>query len=176
MTHNLHKHLTHNIKKNLPIFSLNIGDPFELEKKIPEFRKLNPRYHLSNVKAWHSSFFTYKETTIFDDCINYLVELSNKIISEYYDNLPIKHKCIHMWVMEYHKGDHSDIHCHYPADWSLVYYINADKNSSPILLENQIEMYPEPGLLLIFPGIIEHMVPKTKSFRRAIAMNLMKDL
>ena len=161
------------IKKDLPIFTFNIGDPYDLETKIPEFRKEHPGYYDSNVKAWHSNFFTFQETHIFDDCLNSIIMLCDKTIAKHYNCL-VKHHCSNMWVMEYEEGDYADNHCHYPADWSVVYYINVDENSSPIILENEIEIQPESGLLLIFPGIILHKVPSTKSFRRVMSMNLEK--
>ena len=153
----------------------SIGDPYDLENKIPEFRKEHPGYYDSNVQAWHSSFFTFQETRIFDDCLDSLITLCDKTIGDYY-KCSLKHNCTNMWVMEYEENDYANNHCHYPADWSVVYYINVDKDSAPIILEDEVEIQPEPGLLLIFPGVIYHKVPATKSFRRLMSMNLEKNI
>ena len=123
------------IKKDTPIFVLEIGDQFNVAELISQHRKNDNTNHPSNVKAWRSSFFTHQETNLFDDVVKYLVD--DETIAEYYD-AHVKHECIQMWVMEYEKGNYAARHSHYPADWSAVFYAKMDEKSSPVVIENNV--------------------------------------
>ena len=76
-----------------------------------------------------------------------------------------------MWIAQYDKGDHAERHYHYPLDWSAVYYINVEDNASPIIFGEDVKVQPENNMMLLFPGWLNHRVPKTKSKRTLIAMN-----
>ena len=79
-----------------------------------------------------------------------------------------------MWIAQYDKGDHAERHYHYPLDWSAVYYINVEDNASPIIFGEDVKVQPENNMMLLFPGWLNHRVPKTKSKRTLIAMNFNK--
>jgi len=163
------------INKRLPIFVENIGDPFNLKEVISEYRKtISHQKHTSNVKAWQSSYFTHNETNIFDESIDYVLKKCDLMISNYYKDNKITHKCINMWVMQYEENDHAVNHCHYPADYSCVYYIDVSQYSAPLIIEKRLQINPESGMLVVFPGIINHEVPPTKSGRTAMALNIVK--
>ena len=164
------------VKKDLPIFTMELGDPFNLHELIPKYREKNCTSHISNVDAWHSNFHTHKQTTMFNGVMDFLVEKSQQVVSEYYDGMPVPLKCENLWVMEYRKRDFARLHCHYPAAWAGVYYIDCDEESSPLLIEGSVEVQPTPGLFVLFPGIIMHEVLPTKTFRRALALNFLNDL
>ena len=161
------------VKKDIPIFVMEIGDPFNVVGMISEYRKQNGAHYPSNVKAWRSSFLTHQETDMFDDVITFLVDTCDKKIAEHY-GVFVKHQCIQMWVMEYEKGNWAAKHTHYPTDWSAVYYAGMDDQSAPVIVENSIRINPKSGTLVLFPGILDHKVPATASQRKVLAMNLMK--
>jgi hypothetical protein len=78
------------------------------------------------------------------------------------------------WGARYKKGDFARLHDHYPAIWSLVYYVSAPHNSSPLEFPGpSVAIKPSDGLLLIFPGNIEHQVPKSAidNDRIVVSMN-----
>ena len=162
------------VKKDTPIFVLEIGDQFNVAELISQHRKNDNTNHPSNVKAWRSSFFTHQETNLFDDVVKYLVDKCDETIAEYYD-AHVKHECIQMWVMEYEKGNYAARHSHYPADWSAVFYAKMDEKSSPVVIENSVVINPKSGTLVLFPGTLEHKVLPTSSPRKVLAMNLIKD-
>tara|TARA_R100000005_G_C4919689_1_gene153521 strand:- start:137 stop:742 length:606 start_codon:yes stop_codon:yes gene_type:complete len=162
------------VKVDTPVFVMEIGDPFDIAGLISEHRKQDGTNHPSNVKAWRSSYLTHKETTLFNDAVKYLVDKCNEIIAEYY-GVFIKHNCIHMWVMEYEKGNYATKHTHYPTDWSAVYYAEMNEKSAPVVIENTLTIHPKSGTLVLFPGTLEHKVIPTSSSRKVLAMNLLKD-
>lgn len=78
------------------------------------------------------------------------------------------------WGARYGKGDYALLHDHYPAVWSLVYYVDAPTGSSHLEFPGPlISIQPANGLVLIFPGNIEHQVPKSDidNDRVVVSMN-----
>jgi len=78
------------------------------------------------------------------------------------------------WGVRYKKGDNAFLHDHYPATWSIVYYVLSPKGSSTLQFPGaSLTLKPSDGLILIFPGNIEHQVPKSKasSDRIVVSMN-----
>ena len=78
------------------------------------------------------------------------------------------------------KNHFHDLHTHFwhPKGKSFVWFIEGDKDSSPICfygvgyplidIEEIIEIKFAPGTLLIFPGFLPHAVPVNKSNNRLI--------
>jgi hypothetical protein len=80
-----------------------------------------------------------------------------------------------MWGVSYLYSDSANLHDHYPATWSCVYYLDVPENSSPLIFPSpNIKVKPWEGLLLIFPGNIAHCVPPstTNKSRVAVSANL----
>ena len=157
----------HRVDKALPVFTVNIGDPFDLNTRIPEYRKQNPKSSSSNVNAWHSPY----RTLGFDDVKKYLTDIAEEAVCKFYNNIVVNLDCRELWVMEYESNDSADLHSHYPASWSGVYYLNCGSDSSPLVIERQLEVKPQEGLFILFPSVMMHYVPPTKDFRRALAVN-----
>jgi len=76
--------------------------------------------------------------------------------------------------MQYEAGDHAVSHNHFPADFSVVIYLDVSDDSSPITFENDLTITPKSGMMIIFPGMINHEVPQTNAKRIVLAMNLHK--
>jgi hypothetical protein len=77
------------------------------------------------------------------------------------------------WGARYGKGDSALLHDHYPATWSLVYYVEAPKGSSFLEFPgSSIAIKPSNGLLLIFPGNIEHQVSKSVIEKNRIIVSM----
>ena len=157
----------HRVDKALPVFTVNIGDLFDLNTRIPEYRKQNPESSSSNVNAWHSPYMTAG----FDDVKQHLTSIAEEAVCKFYDNIVVNLDCKELWVMEYESNDFADLHCHYPATWSGVYYLNCGKDPAPLVIERQLTVKPKEGLFILFPSVMMHFVPPTKSFRRALAVN-----
>jgi len=84
------------------------------------------------------------------------------------------------WGSIYGKGDYSELHAHVPAMYSWVYYVKVDDNSAPLHFPRKLlgpvndqsfgwkDETPDSGLYyrpksgtgIIFPGWLQHQVPK----------------
>ena len=78
------------------------------------------------------------------------------------------------WSAEYTEGNYARKHGHYPSDWAVVYYIEVEENASPLRFADRLDVVPEEGMLVLFPGILEHRVKPTTGRRVCAAMNLHK--
>ena len=88
------------------------------------------------------------------------------------------------WGAYYNKTDHAIRHDHKEAEWSFVYYINADKGSSTFDIHEHYEPFDaaevtlklevETNKLIFFRGHVQHSVSPQKSDgeRVCIAGNL----
>jgi hypothetical protein len=74
----------------------------------------------------------------------------------------------------YEKGDHTIRHSHFPSDFAAVYYVDVEPGCAPIVFEDELKVYPESGMLVVFPAWIHHEVPKTDARRTAVSMNIDK--
>lgn len=63
------------------------------------------------------------------------------------------------WGAIYKRGDYSEPHSHVPALWSWVYYVKANKNSSPLVFTDGHTYQPRSGYGILFPGWLVHEVP-----------------
>ena len=73
------------------------------------------------------------------------------------------------WVVHYSREDFTVSHCHYPAQWSWVYFVNSPKGSSPLVFTTSGKrIKAEEGKVVIFSGDILHHVPKNKCNDRIV--------
>ncbi len=93
-------------------------------------------------------------------------------------NRKIKPEISDMWGMKYKSNDYTFAHDHWPALWSFAYYLNAPKDAPglffPQMGEQGGERKLEPGLLIMFPGHIQHAVRKViyKGYRYVVSANV----
>ena len=156
---------------NLPIYKFNIHIP-NMMNIVEDYRNKNPISvnNNSHLKSWRSSWTTHKNDSRFLELINSTIEILTKIHSDCF-NENLKFICHELWAAQYDIGDYAERHYHYPLDWSVVYYVNVEKESSPIIFGENVEVYPEKDMMLIFPGWLNHRVPPTKGKRTVVAMN-----
>ena len=80
-----------------------------------------------------------------------------------------KHKVDHYWIAKYNSGDYTLSHSHYPCLYSFVYFVNSPKGSSPLVFTTSGQsIEAKQGRIVIFPGILEHYVPKNECDNRVI--------
>ena len=167
---------TNTVKKDLPVFSIDISkyqDALTVAREaIVELKQKDPVSIDSNVKAeyvspWHSHVINPKFKPIIDLAVS-----CTSFISESYFKQKLDFYCFNCWGMEYGPGDHTIKHCHYPTDFSVVIYLDVSDESAPIVFEESLTINPKTGMMLIFPGLLHHEVPKTNARRTVVAMNL----
>lgn len=158
--------------------SLNV----HLKQSIKKFEKSFPQSSESNVKAWHSDYFTHQKTNDFKPLID---------LTEKYAHYATKEHCLadtgppyyfmvnNLWFAKYKQNDYTKIHNHFPAVWSACYYVDVEENAAPIVFgsknwgdEEEIVIQPETGMLLLWFSTIPHRVERTFAKRTCICMNI----
>ena len=111
----------------------------------------------------------YDKNKSFDD---FLKNKLNKVFEKY--KLTLKDS----WVQKYLKNNYHSLHTHDVKTKSFVWFIQGDKNSSPLYFydvgfpmvdtNQSIKINFVPGKLIIFPGFIPHEVRPNKNNNRLI--------
>ena len=165
------------ISINLPIFQYSFPQVIT-KKTCKEYRKSFPQSNTSNVNAWHSDYLTHETTDVFDPLIKIVINACNDITNEYYHTNLINgyHYTVNnLWLAMYKKNEYTQRHDHFLSLFSACYYVDVKDNSSPITFvgeNDEINIQPENGMLLIWHGSIPHMVAPTKNKRTCICMNI----
>lgn len=172
--HNFHKQILDNFYLWKSDLSKKI-DNNELKKKILDYKQKYPESNKSNLSAWNSGYHTHLQTSTFNDFITILeneVQTCVKGILDHSDNTL---KLAHFWAAIYELNDFAKLHNHGICNYSAVYYVDADESTSSLIFEDEFEIIPYPGLLVIFSGQYFHKVPKMTSSknRTILAANFM---
>lgn len=85
---------------------------------------------------------------------------------------PIQYSIFDMWGAIYNQGDFSKVHQHAKAKLSFVYYLQAIGDDIAPLLFNDIEyeLTPNTGMLVVFPGWLNHCVPPSTGNHERIVL------
>lgn len=142
-------------------------------------------YAVSNVKAWHSDYYTHLLTDKFDDIIEVIKTACLKL---YDDNqtayIKFDLQVVELWTIIYKENDHTRLHAHATGlcdrHLSVVYFAHADDNATPLIFykergsEEKIEIVPKSGHLICFPAYMLHSVPtiRTGETRICLSANL----
>jgi hypothetical protein len=163
------------VNKEHPVFTtyLNLSSEElkDLKEKILKYREENPESAETNVKAWHSDYKTWHRTRCFADINKTIMNACDEIISSWNNNKE-KFKLFDMWEIMYDVGDYTLNHNHHPTHYSCCYYIDVEKDCSPIKFPPDLEIFPENDMLVVFGGDVYHEVPPTRGKRMLIALNL----
>lgn len=124
------------------------------------------QYHKTNVKA-DMTKWTMQYVPPFKKIIDFAIET----LIEGLDPVPQgDFYATDCWGAIYKRGGETLPHAHHPALWSFVYYVDASDKCAPLVFPTaERAIQPEPGLIVIFPGWVTHMVPKQETdFERVI--------
>lgn len=168
------------VTKELPIFSTNISqfkDILDLAKEaIFEEQQKNPNSMDSNVKAYYvSDYSSHLKNKKFEPLISLVLSFCKEVSKKYF-NADLNFKCYNCWGMLYNNNDHAIKHNHFPSTFAAVVYIDVEKDSAPIIFEDELTIVPSPGSLIVFPAILKHEVPKSNGKRVVVSMNIENDL
>lgn len=164
------------VSKDLPVFSTNIStfkDALSLAANaIFEEKQRNPQRMESNVKAYYvSDYASHLNNPNFQPLIDIVVSFCEEISKTYF-KCDLKFKCFNCWGMLYNEGDHTVKHNHYPSTFAAVVYLDFEKDAAPIIIEDQLTIVPTSGSLVVFPAMLDHVVPKSNGKRMVVAMNI----
>ena len=167
----------HHCNVALPVFEYSFPQLITMET-CNEYRKSFPQSNTSNVHAWHSGFYSHKDTDVFKPLIDTTI---NKCYDITYNHFGIDIQSFNdhffisnLWVAMYEKNDRTLIHHHFPYHFAACYYVDVEDDCSPITFgdHNGINIQPDNGMLLIWNGIVPHMVAPTNKKRTCICMNV----
>ena len=164
----------------------------ELIKAINKYKKNEDSIEKSNKGGYHSLLDIHlKSIDGFDELNNRILDVVNGIIIESdYKHLDKIEELSSMWFIVNKENDYNTNHMH-PGSWfSGAYYVKVPDNESkylvfedPIQIRNYNQDTPNSymkkvieGMLLIFPGWVNHAVPKndTNEERIVISFNIPK--
>ena len=180
---------TQHVIKAMPVFSTILADHVEfnkyLKQVILEHRQNNPETTKSNVKAWHSSWVTHEENPKFQPLVDIVIDVCKFVAEGYFEHKDIEYHVLNLWAMMYEDTEWTKRHSHFPSDFAVVYYVDVEPGSAPVIFESVVEdgvndnnqpltLQPENGMLAIWPAILHHEVPPTKGRRMCISMNIEK--
>ena len=161
------------VSTNIFTFDLSSSiDSTQVSKNVLEYKNKYPESNSTYVNAWHSFFYTHKNTNLFDDLIT-IVENKVSIILQNRSK-KAKAKVAQSWVIIYNKGGYTKPHIHFDTTYTAVYYAKVEENPSPLLFTPTIKIFPKESMLVCFPGYLEHSVPKMENDgeRIVVAFNL----
>lgn len=161
------------------IFDLSYDiDSTIIVDKMIEFRKKYPKSmaeynkNQTNIRSWHSDYYTHK----IDNFLNPLIELQEKKLKKILTGYDVKLKEI--WCNMYENNDYAHRHQHSYYGFSSVYFPYVEEYPTPIIFDSNIEndklvpIIPKTNMLICFPGVMYHRVPKIKESKRySIAAN-----
>ena len=159
-----------------PVFTtflnVSLSELNSIKEKIREYRKkFKPQNSdKTNLTAWRSPYNTNEFVDYFDNINSKIINKCVEILNDYYKS---KNKLFldNMWVSVYEKGDFAREHNH-THDFSCCYYVDIERDSSPIIFSSNFEIVPENDMLILFPSYLKHKVPPTIGKRYLISMNL----
>ena len=162
------------IEKKTPIFTTIIDDYKSMNSHVKmhilEMKRQNPQGVESNVRAWRSHWFTHKITDVFNPLVELMTSACDFVSDQYYNDGHAKFEPFNFWVMDYQDGDETLEHNHFPSSFSVVYYVDVEDGCAPLIIEGET-IQPKNGMLVVFPGHLDHEVPKNKGRRIAASGN-----
>jgi hypothetical protein len=144
------------------------------EKIIAAIRQQGDRQqHSTNVKAQMTDWIM-NTTPGFKELIDLATTVVKEISGYQYNRPKLNFLVPNCWGMIYRQAEHAVPHMHYPALWSVVYYVRAPQGSGALHFPAlQQDIVPEDSLLVVFPGDLQHLAtPTTADVERiVVAMN-----
>ncbi len=176
--------LTRNfVNAQLPVFVCDLSamiDPFRLAAEaVNELQQTHPQSTPSNVKAlymspWKSHILNPKLGLLCATVVKLARMGARGITGADLSALNIELVVTDCWAAVYHSTDSTLRHNHFPAEFAAVAYLEAADGCAPIIFAGSTAIQPRPGMVIIFPGILDHEVPATNARRTVVAMNLYK--
>lgn len=163
------------VNKVLPIFTTIPKDHWAINERllplIEQYRIEHSENHETNVKCnWRSDWMVQTDKR-FSEFNEWILEACS-FACQYHLNTQVTFSIANEWLMVYEKGDYAIPHEHFPYCLSVIYYVDCDANAAPVIFEDEVEINPEVGKLVIFPSELKHEVKQTEGKRVVVSMNL----
>ena len=116
----------------------------------------------TNVKAFHTGWNWLNGNKIVERFKKHIIERTEYQFKP--GNFFNKYTpCVvnNFWGNLYLKGDYADNHNHSPYLYSFAYFVSAKWYDSPLIFSDSgVKIRPKEGRYVIFPGYVDHYVPK----------------
>ncbi len=171
------------VSTQLPLFVCDLSampDPLRLAAEaLQELRQAHPESTPSNVRAvymspWKSHTLNPKLGPLCAAVTNLARVAARGITGSDLAALSVELVVTDCWGAIYESADSTSRHNHFPAEFAAVAYLEAAADCAPIVFSGTTPVQPRPGMVLIFPGILDHEVPPTAGRRTVVALNLYK--
>lgn len=132
----------------------------EILNSITHHRQENPKGIVDdiNVNVWQTNWHMELYSG-FDSIAELAKETTSKIARDFYRYNNFNPKIIDCWSNVYGKDSKCHVHHHFPATFSLVYYVVVPEGSGEIFFpEISQSFFPSEGTLLCFRGDLKHGV------------------
>ena len=118
-------------------------------------------YKKGDTALFSSAYTTSKNIDLIISWVECLINTHYPYIRDY--------KSINSWFVRYRVGDETKSHDHHPCLYSWVYFVNCPKGSSPLVFSSSGKrIKAEDGIVVIFPSIMKHHVPKSRCQDRVV--------
>ena len=148
-------------EKNLPpsVIKYKIDDD-KLMKSLMEIvdNDGDRMYHKTNLFCAMSGYKSHIYSQ-YKERYDVILDIINSILDEQNFNLSVDD----IWVAKYESGEYARKHKHAPSNWSFCLYLNEGDGFPPLEIDDYGNVDPEKGLLVFFPGSLNHEV-KSKEF------------
>lgn len=172
----------------------------DLRRHVLAHEAANPTLAKTNVGGWHS------ETGMLEFCgeagkmlVERMAQMANRasgqVFAAFQRQSPPLAWTLRAWANVNRAGDFNRVHNHSGATWSGTYYVDAGEDGAgsplqlfdpcqgrattffPTGLPQGVHVFPEPGLMVLFPSYVPHMVYPHRGERPriSIAFNLRKE-
>jgi len=175
----------------------------QLRERILAHQEAQPGRGRSNIGGWHSELGLLEFCGDAGKAlVERLVEMANQASGQVftaYGRQPTPFTwTVQAWANVNRAGDFNRVHAHPGSTWSGTYYVHSGVAPGesettplhlidpcqgraatffPITVPESVHVFPEPGLMILFPSYIPHMVyPHKGSLPRiSVAFNLRKE-
>jgi hypothetical protein len=153
----------HNIK-GLDAWTFKINQPHVLNllKLCDQFVEEIPYKIRCNLTGWRS----YWETHTHNDSLKEFINLLSLELHNYIADVEIRNS----WFAVYQYGDMAAEHNHGDGMWACVLYLDVGNKQSSLVVDKQGFTF-EIGDLFVFPGQLNHYVPRTLEKRIVLVVN-----
>ncbi len=139
---------------------------------ISQERVRDPKRMESNIKAQYvSGWVSHKTNPNFGPIVDLTISCAKFVCNDFF-KADLDFICYNCWGAHYQAGDHTVSHSHFPSEFAAVAYLEVGEGAAPLVFEDKLTVQPRSGMLIVFPGILHHHVPKTTAERLVVAMNI----
>jgi uncharacterized protein (TIGR02466 family) len=175
----------------------------ELRERILAYERTGKGEQKTNIGGWHSEtgqleFCGAAGRLLIQHMYEMGDEASRRVLAEYGQPPRILRWTLYAWANINRSGDFNRVHTHPGSTWSGTYYVDTGEPEDPEagtpihlydpcqgrantflppFVPTSITLRPEPGMMILFPSYVPHMVyaHRGRQPRISIAFNLRKE-